>query len=53
MIITGVPQLGASPPPSGLGLDPVQTGFLQLAFGLAVMNLWAYFRDNGGEKKGI
>jgi MFS family permease len=36
-IITGVPQLGASPSPSGLGLDPLQTGFLQLAFGLAAM----------------
>jgi len=37
IVITGTPQLGASPPPSGLGLDPVHTGFLQLAFGLSCM----------------
>ena len=37
IVITGTPQLGASPPPSGLGLDPLHTGFLQLAFGLSCM----------------
>jgi MFS family permease len=37
IVITGTPQLGASPPPSGLGLDPLHTGFLQLSFGLACM----------------
>jgi MFS family permease len=36
-IITGTPTLGAAPPPSGLGLDPLHTGLLQLAFGLAGM----------------
>lgn len=37
IVITGTPQLGSSPPPSGLGLDPLHTGFLQLAFGLSCM----------------
>jgi MFS family permease len=37
IVITGTPQLGASPPPSGLGLDPLHTGFLQMAFGLSCM----------------
>ena len=36
-IITGIPQLGSAPPPSGLGLDPLKVGFLQLAFGLSMM----------------
>lgn len=36
-VITGIPQLGSAPPPSGLGLDPIHTGLLQLAFGLALM----------------
>jgi MFS family permease len=36
-IITGTPTLGAAPPPSGLGLDPLHTGLLQLSFGLAGM----------------
>ena len=38
-IITGIPQLGSAPPPSGLGLDPTHTGLLQLAFGLSMMIL--------------
>jgi len=36
-IITGIPQLGSAPPPSGLGLDPLKVGSLQLAFGLSMM----------------
>ena len=36
-VITGIPQLGSAPPPSGLGLDPLKVGFLQLAFGLSMM----------------
>jgi MFS family permease len=36
-IITGIPQLGSAPPPSGLGLDPLKVGFLQLSFGLSMM----------------
>jgi MFS family permease len=36
-IITGTPTLGSAPPPSGLGLDPLHTGLLQLSFGLAGM----------------
>ena len=53
MIITGVPQLGASPPPSGLGLDPVQTGFLQLAFGLAAMIFGPIFGIMVARRKGF
>ena len=37
IVITGIPQLGAAPPPSGLGLDPLKVGFLQFAFGLSMM----------------
>ena len=36
-VITGIPQLGAAPSPSGLGLEPDKVGFLQLAFGLSMM----------------
>jgi len=36
-VITGIPQLGSAPSPSGLGLDPIHTGLLQLAFGLSMM----------------
>ena len=36
-VITGIPQLGAAPSPSGLGLDPEKVGLLQLAFGLSMM----------------
>jgi hypothetical protein len=36
IVITGIPQLGAAPSPSGLGLDPQKVGFLQLAFGLSM-----------------
>lgn len=36
-IITGIPQLGAAPSPSGLGLEPDKVGLLQLAFGLSMM----------------
>ena len=36
-VITGIPQLGVAPSPSGLGLEPDKVGFLQLAFGLSMM----------------
>ena len=36
-VITGIPQLGSAPPPSGLGLEPLKVGFLQLSFGLSMM----------------
>ena len=36
-VITGIPQLGAAPSPSGLGLEPEKVGLLQLAFGLSMM----------------
>ena len=37
IVITGIPQLGSAPSPSGLGLDPIHVGLLQLAFGLSMM----------------
>jgi MFS family permease len=37
IVITGIPQLGSAPTPSGLGLDPIHVGLLQLAFGLSMM----------------
>jgi MFS family permease len=52
IIITGVPQLGASPPPSGLGLDPLDTGLLQLAFGLAAMIFGPIFGLMVARRKG-
>ena len=36
-VITGIPALGSAPSPSGLGLEPENVGFLQLAFGLSMM----------------
>ncbi len=36
-VITGIPALGSAPTPSGLGLEPENVGFLQLAFGLSMM----------------
>jgi len=52
IIITGVPQLGAAPPPSGLGLDPIHTGFLQVAFGLAAMIFGPIFGIMVARRKG-
>lgn len=37
IIITAIPQLGAAPLGSGLGLDPDQVGLLQLPLSLAVL----------------
>jgi MFS family permease len=51
-IITGVPQLGASPPPSGLGLDPIHTGLLQVAFGLAAVIFGPVFGLTVARRKG-
>ncbi len=53
IIITGTPQLGASPPPSGLGLDPLQTGFLQVAFGLSCMIFGPIFGIMVAKRKGF
>ncbi|MGA7543184.1 MAG: MFS transporter, partial [Nitrososphaeraceae archaeon] len=37
IIITAIPQLGAAPPGSGLGLEPDAVGLLQLPLSLAVL----------------
>ncbi len=37
IIITAIPQLGAAPPASGLGLTPEMVGLLQLPLSLAVL----------------
>ena len=52
-IITGIPQLGSAPPPSGLGLDPTHTGLLQLAFGLSMMIFGPVFGLLIGKRKGL
>ncbi|MFL6338668.1 MAG: MFS transporter, partial [Nitrososphaeraceae archaeon] len=52
-VITGIPQLGASPPPSGLGLDPIHTGLLQLAFGLSMMIFGPVFGLMVAKRKGL
>jgi len=52
-VITGIPQLGSSPEPSGLGLDPVHTGLLQLAFGLSMMIFGPVFGLLVAKKRGL
>ena len=52
-VITGIPQLGSSPPPSGLGLDPIHTGLLQLAFGLSMMIFGPVFGLMVAKRKGL
>jgi MFS family permease len=52
-VITGIPQLGAAPAPSGLGLDPIHVGFLQLAFGLSMMIFGPVFGLMVAKRKGL
>lgn len=43
IVITAIPQIGAAPPPSGLGIDAEKVGLLQLPFGLATLILGPVF----------
>jgi MFS family permease len=52
-VITGIPQLGSAPPPSGLGLDPLKVGFLQLSFGLAAMIFGPVFGLMIAKRRGL
>lgn len=52
-VITGVPQLGSAPAPSGLGLDPIHTGLLQLAFGLSAMIFGPVFGVMVARRRGL
>ena len=52
-VITGIPQLGSAPSPSGLGLDPIHTGLLQLAFGLSMMIFGPVFGLLVAKRKGL
>jgi MFS family permease len=52
-VITSIPQLGSSPPPSGLGLDPIHTGLLQLAFGLSMMIFGPVFGVMVARRRGL
>ncbi|MGC2572134.1 MAG: MFS transporter [Candidatus Nitrosopolaris sp.] len=52
-VITGIPQLGAAPSPSGLGLDPLKVGFLQLAFGLSMMIFGPVFGLIVAKRRGL
>ena len=52
-VITGIPQLGSAPSPSGLGLDPIHTGLLQLAFGLSMMIFGPVFGLVVAKRKGL
>ena len=52
-VITGIPQLGSAPPPSGLGLDPIHTGLLQLAFGLSMMIFGPVFGLMVAKRRGL
>jgi MFS family permease len=52
ILITATPQLGSAPSPSGLGLDPLHTGFLQLAFGLSTMIFGPVFGLMVAKRKG-
>ena len=52
-VITGIPQLGSAPAPSGLGLDPIHTGLLQLAFGLSMMIFGPVFGLMVAKRRGL
>jgi MFS family permease len=52
-VITGIPQLGSAPPPSGLGLDPLKMGFLQLSFGLSMMIFGPVFGLLVAKRRGL
>lgn len=52
-VITGIPQLGAAPPPSGLGLEPDKVGLLQLAFGLSMMIFGPIFGLMIAKRRGL
>jgi MFS family permease len=52
-VITGIPQLGSAPVPSGLGLDPIHTGLLQLAFGLSMMIFGPVFGLLVAKRRGL
>ncbi|MGC2575298.1 MAG: MFS transporter, partial [Candidatus Nitrosopolaris sp.] len=52
-VITGIPQLGSAPPPSGLGLDPMKVGFLQLSFGLSAMIFGPVFGSLIAKRRGL
>jgi MFS family permease len=52
-VITGIPQLGSAPPPSGLGLDPQKVGFLQLSFGLSAMIFGPVFGLMIAKRRGL
>ena len=52
-VITGIPQLGSAPPPSGLGLDPLKVGFLQMSFGLSAMIFGPVFGLLIAKRKGL
>lgn len=43
IVVTGIPQLGASPPGSGLGLSPDAVGLLQLPLSITLMILGPVF----------
>jgi MFS family permease len=53
IVITGIPQLGSAPSPSGLGLDPIHVGLLQLAFGLSMMIFGPVFGLIIARRKGL
>lgn len=52
-VITGIPQLGSAPPPSGIGLDPLKVGFLQLSFGLSMMIFGPVFGAIIAKRRGL
>ena len=53
IILTAVPQLGAAPSPSGLGLDPEAVGLLQLPMSLAVMVFGPIFGVMLAKRRGL
>jgi MFS family permease len=52
-VITGIPRLGSAPAPSGLGLDAIHTGLLQLAFGLSMMIFGPVFGLMVAKRRGL
>ncbi|MGD1834198.1 MAG: MFS transporter [Nitrososphaeraceae archaeon] len=53
IVVTGIPQLGASPPGSGLGLSPEAVGLLQLPLSITLMILGPIFGLLLARRKGL
>ena len=51
IVITGIPQLGSAPSPSGLGLEPDSSWTFTVGFWSINDDLWSSFRIDSSKKK--